>query len=343
MNFIILMLAAYTAYYAYKSSSPVHFAGATALLAAGFTYNSDMGVGGLIWLLVEHWGRLLVFAALGYGVAYWALGKQGKLVARTDAVVDFTEMSVMVGRVLDTENKSTVFSNTSIGKDVLGNLEAKTTHDVRMSHSTWMHDLTAEKDVHYSGSGELQARPGHILGTMSWSGRSLLDINFTTDNVFSVTAGKVHPAASAVMGFIHVLLGALIFPVGLLFPILNPKSEKGFFVKNVAPGTKKMELMHTLLGCVVFLIALGMSGDAIAHQNFGALCVIWAAVYVILTVTYHRLATAVKARYLELLDKGEYELRALYSQAEAKYTARAAAQNVVAEQVVSTVALAPFV
>src|SRR5690606_10351345 len=126
------------------------------------------------------------------------------------------------GRVLDTRTSRDVYSTTHVSRDSTGNLNSHTTHDVVVSHNTWLHDLNNDVDVNYSGSGSIKARPGHVLGTMSYKGSSCIDVNYSTGTIYTV-----NKASKSILGSIFVagfggVLGFFFFPIMMLVVLFRP-------------------------------------------------------------------------------------------------------------------------
>ncbi|MBM5458635.1 hypothetical protein H8F21_13780 [Pseudomonas sp. P66] len=333
MTIFLMLLAVFCAYMAFKRLSPLGFAGAAVVFIFGLAYEAGGSLlGTFLFLVHEKLPPTAIIAAVAYGLSYGVLVLLGKKkFGRTSAPSDATSkmlkgMNVVVGRVLDTRSRSTVYTDVSIGRNAFGNLEANTYHDVQVSHSTWLHDLNTGRDVHYAGNGELRARPGHILGTVSWRGRSLIDHNFSTGMTYSVPPDTTSVFSSAIWAGILVVFGWAIFPIAaLMSPLvwagwLNWNGHGGFFVRNVAPGTHRIEAVMTYIGGLAYLIAVPIvlkSGDFVGPATF------W--LYAALLALHQFVVRASHKRQTALMKVAASEIHRLYKEAEEKHQARAAA------------------
>lgn len=335
MSIIIFLAAAAVAFIGYKRVLPLCFSGAAFLFFLGMKYDSGAGLfGSAAWLIHAGGVQMPATLAVIYAVVFVVFKVMGKkrpdtLSKDLDPTKMLNGMGLLVGRVLDSQSKSTVFTDVSIDRNVFGGLEANTSHEVQISHSTWLHDLNNDIDVHYAGSGELQVRSGHILGTMSWRGRSLIDINYSTGKVFAVPADSTNPIASAVQAGLMVLFGWAVFPLGLL---LSPfvwmgwitwRGNGGFIMNALVPGSHRIEAIFIYGGAVAyaaFLLALKHNHDP------NQLIPIWICLYVVLFIMHQLVARAIKVRHVALIAKGKEELNRLYEAAGAKHKARAAAK-----------------
>lgn len=328
MGFIILLLTAAAGYAAFKRKSAPAFAGVGALAAFWLSYESGVDLIYNIEIITSYrWPWLLIGAAIGYvGCSVWLRGKSGRTVFG-DSANALDDMQLLVGRVLDTRTNHTVFSNTHIQQNAFGNLESHTSHDVQVSHNTWLYDINRDTDVTYSGNGNLQARPGHIFGTMSWKGRSFLDINYSTNKKFVDTGTKYHPVASLVWGAILVVFGWAMFPLfALMSPLvwagwINWNGNGGIYTKNVVPGSHKIEALLTYGGGLIYLAAFAlMMTQRRSDDILTALIVGYAA----LTALHYFVVKKIAQSQEALIKRGEAELDKLHASGMARQNARAA-------------------
>lgn len=338
MSFIIFLLTVAAGYAAFKRKSALAFAGAGALAAFWFIYESEIDLMYNIEIVTSYrWPWLAIGAAIGYvGFSIWQRGKSGRTVFG-DSTNALDDMQLLVGRVLDTRTNHTVFSNTTVQQNAFGNLESHTSHDVQVSHNTWLYDINRDTDVTYSGNGNLQARPGHIFGTMSWKGRSFLDINYSTSKKFVDTGTKYHPVASLVWGGILVAFGWAMFPLfALMSPLvwagwINWNGNGGIYTKNVVPGSHKIEALLTYGGGLIYLAAFAfMMTQRRSDDILTALIVGYAA----LTALHYFVVKKIAQSQEELIARGETELDKLYASGMARQNARAAAEAQAAQAAV---------
>lgn len=328
MGFIIFLLAVAAGYFAFKRQSKAGFAGAGLLAAIWFAYEPNVNLGYNLQIVFSYrWPFLIVGAAIGYvASAIWLRHKAGRSIFG-DSSNPLDDMQLLVGQVLDTKSNHTVFSDVHVRENVFGGLESHTTHDVRVSHNTWLYDINRDTEVSYSGSGDLQARPGHIFGTMSWKGRSFLDINYSTGKKYVDRGTAFHPVASLVWGGILVVFGWAMFP---LFALMSPlvwagwlkwNGNGGIYTKNVVPGSHKIEALLTYGGGVIYLLALTYM---VTQRNGGGVVPALIVGYGALAALHYYVVKKIAQSQAELLTRGEAELDTLYASGMARQKARAA-------------------
>lgn len=335
MSFIIFILCAVAAYQAYKRRSPLGFAGTGALLVLAWNYEPYGSlVENLLNAMLGYTLTLAVAAAVMGGGSYLYFKSKGQLRPKSGLFGrdDMSDMYLLVGRVLDTKTSSTVFSDTRITQNAFGQLDSHTSHDVVVTHSTWVHDLNNDVDVNYSGSGTLMARPGHILGTMSYKDRSFLDINFTTNKTFLVSPSTTNIVVSVAWAIALVLMGWAMFPlIALVSPLawsgkIKMAGNGGTWTKAVVPGSHRIEAVLTYGGGIAYLLTL--YAFSALWQNNGTATGYMTAIgvlFAVLVALHQYVVRKVEPLHLALLDKGKAELNRLYKEAEVKHAARAAA------------------
>lgn len=336
MNFLILIACAFVAYKSYKAKSPLGFAGAGALLGLAYAYEGWMGFFQNIFIAVAYRSPLLIVpAAIAFGGSYAYFKGKGQLrpsgrkfsLKRPDDLT--TDMKLMVGRILDTKNSHVVLSDTHVHQNAMGHLDSYTTHDVRVSHNTWLYDINQDKDVNYSGSGTLQARAGHILGTMSWKRQSFLDINFSTDSSYSVSKTPTSLLVSLIWGGLLIIFGPIIFP---LFMLLSPivwagwlkwNGEGGLFSKHLLPSTYRLEAILVYGGGLAYVIAaIAMS---MPPRSSESVLTVLACLFGVFTYLHQYVVKNLAKEHDELLAKGRQELQRLYTAGLARQAAKAGA------------------
>ncbi|MGE8405549.1 MAG: hypothetical protein ACN6QH_00725 [Pseudomonas sp.] len=335
MAFVFFLLSIAAGYAAFKRKSPLGFAGAGALLAFWYEFlAADSLIENFGYILIYRWLSLALCAAIGYVGLTLYLKKKGQLPQRKRSIFGesddvMADMQLLVGRVLDTRSNRTVFSDTHVTQNAFGNLDTYTTHDVQISHNTWLHDINNDVDVTYSGNGDLQARPGHIFGTMSWKGRSFLDVNYSTNKKFTLQGGKAHPLASLVWGVLLVVFGWVMFPLGaVMSPLvwagwIGWNGGGGMWSKHIVPGSHKSEALLTYGGCLIYL--LGVMYVA-SHRGAGDSFVTALGVgCVALSALHYYVTSKIAQSQHELLVRGEAELDRLYTAGMARQKARAEA------------------
>lgn len=335
MTLLIILAAVFCGIKAFKQKNPVWASGAAALLYYGLWYWRFGEIfAALNYIIYSEILTLAVIVAVTYGVTWAVFGKMKHEKAEA-AIAQETGtlqgMSLLVGRILDTRSKDTVFTDVSIGRDVFGGLEATTSHEVQVSHSTWLQDLTTGKEVHYAGSGELRARAGHILGTMSWRGKSLIDINFSTEKVYTVQAVNPHPIASAFWAGALMVFGWALFPLFVLMSplvwlgLINWRNGSGAYIDTVAPGTHRLEAIMTYGGALAYAITLY---QLFSHHNgsFNPLPII-VILFAVLFGLHQFVVRAARKRQIALIETGKSELGRIYREAADKQASQHAAQT----------------
>ncbi|MCK1789000.1 hypothetical protein [Pseudomonas violetae] len=336
MSFIIFILCAVAAYQAYKRRSPLGFAGTGALLVLAWNYEPYGSlVENLLNAVLGYTLTLAVAAAVMGGGSYLYFKSKGQLRPKSGLFGrdDMSDMYLLVGRVLDTQTSSAVFSDTRLTRNAFGQLDTQTSHEVVVTHNTWVHDLTNDVDVNYSGSGTLKARPGHIVGTMSYKGRSFLDINFSTNNTYLVTPLTKSIILSAVIAIGLILLGWVVFPVfALVSPLvwsghLKMAGNAGIWTKAVVPGSHRVEALMTYGGGIIYLLLMPIAFSVLWKMNATppAYVTTIGVLFAVLVGLHQYVVRKVEPLHLALLDKGKAELNRLYKEAEVKHAARAAA------------------
>ena len=235
---------------------------------------------------------------------------------------DLSQMWLVVGRVLDTKTSRDVYSNTHVTRDAAGKLNSYTTHDVVVSHSTWLHDLNKDVDVNYSGSGSIQARPGHILGTMSYKGFSCMDINYSTGNVFSIKKVSNNFFGSLLQATVFFVFGFIALPVFLLLLVFRP----GLALFGGVPGAFKTNLTFMLLAAAIYLVMvflfLSVTQGNLDPSSFGICLGVAFFCYVAL---FQKWMAILHKRDVVILEAGKKALDQLYEAAMVKEAARSAA------------------
>lgn len=346
MSILIFLLCAAGAYQAFKRRSPLGFAGVAVLFMIGAKYESALGlVDSFFYIVLPSFLQIAVAAAIAAGAAHLIFKGNGKGKGKGNSNLfgsdDPSDMYLLVGRVLDTKTSSTVFSDTRVTQNAFGQLDTQTSHELVVTHNTWLHDLNNDIDVNYSGSGSLQARPGHILGTMSYKGRSMLDINFSTNQSFSVQPATTHILVSIIVAIASVLLGWVMFPMSaLLSPLVwwgkfKMHGGGGFFAKAIVPGSHRIEAVFTYGGGIAYLLTffafiLFAMNRAPVSAYFTAVAVL----FMTLVGLHQYVVRKIEPLHLALINKGRAELNRLYKEAEMKHAARAS-EAVVAQAAVA--------
>lgn len=337
MSFLIFIACAFVAFKAYQRKSPLGFAGAGALLGLAFVYEGYMGFfEGILMALMYRSPVLIITAAVAFAGAYFYFKSKGQLqpsarkfsLKRPDDLT--ADMRLVVGRVLDTKSSHVVLSDTHVHQNAMGHLDSYTTHDVRVSHNTWLYDINQDKDVNYSGSGTLQARAGHILGTMSWKRQSFLDINFSTDSSYSVSKTPTSLLVSLIWGGLLIIFGPIIFP---LFMLLSPivwagwlkwNGEGGLFSKHLLPSTYRLEAILVYGGGLAYAIAaMAMS---MPPRSSESVLTVLACLFGVFTYLHQYVVKNLAKEHDELLAKGRQELHRLYTAGMAHQAAKAGAR-----------------
>jgi hypothetical protein len=205
------------AFLAHKRNSTFFTACAAGLLTAAFFYDD--------WYYGWVWYGIVVglIVGLGKGVVH---GVIAEVKADTKEAVSFT-----VGEVISNNNDTFVTTSVSVGRDVFGEAKATTSNQYHSSHTTWIKDLTTGKEVKIGGDGHLEARSGHVVGFARYKGRTMVDVNYTTDFIYSMKAPNV--ALQAVLLIIAgLLLGWVLYPVLVLCLSLQSRWPNTFQPKG---------------------------------------------------------------------------------------------------------------
>ncbi|MCQ4282138.1 hypothetical protein NA633_03360 [Pseudomonas stutzeri] len=325
LGLYLYALIALTIFLAIKYRFWFAFASLGPLLLAAWNFELTNHLSRDISLIVDNLMDYIVAFALG-GAAYSLLAK---LIKGSEHA-----MYLLVGRVLGSDTHNTVFSETRLTQDVFGGVGASTSHDIVVTHNTWLYDLNNDIEVNYSGSGSLPARPGHILGTMAYRGRSLLDVNFTTNKSFSIPPASTSIVMSIVMAFAITLLGWVLFPIFMLAVTLSWLGlfdAKPFFTTAKVPGTDRIEAIFVYaFGVTYGLLFVAFFSLHIEHPL--ALLGMYVAAFIL---AHNLLVRKLVALHTDFIEHGHAELNRLFKEAEAKHTARASAAK--AREVASAV------
>lgn len=332
LSFFILLLCAGAAYKGWAKKSTFWFACAGALLGLSWVYPPYAGVWGPFYAVRYGFLPILILAAVGFGVSKFYFKAKG--IAHDNA--SQPNMTVVVGRVLDTNTSQTVYSNVHVGHDVMGNLSSYTTHNTQLNHNTWLRDLNNDVDVNYSGSGSIQARPGHVLGTMSYDGTSYMDVNYSTGGVFTLPKTVINPFASVVMAVVMVIFGWAFFPVAavacpLVWYIASKSptfTARGMWFSTKGPGSVIAETILTYGGGILYGVCAFGVLQALEDENgttaIVSLCTLIAGLFIL-----HQYAARLKfKREVALYRAGRTELDKLYETGMTKDAARAPAGTV---------------
>lgn len=312
MKAILLLFCVIAALFAYKKRTPTSIAIVIGLAAATWQcsrwYDSYMDI---------LWTGLLVGGVCYVGLRVFMRNRFAPTPNASQPTQVADEMKLILGRVLDTKSSSQVFSDTHLGRDVFGNLDSYTTHEVVTSHNTWLYDLNRNIETNYSGAGSLKARPGHIIGTMSWKGTSFLTINYSTNTQAMATAPNTSLLGALIMGGAFVLLGWAMFPVfALLAPLTWMKVLKwrggGLFTDYELPGTRRYDAIAVYLGGLVYIAFVAAVINGATHNSdIGTLFVCAFVFYVLL---FQWVMRALKSKFDVLIAQGKQELNARYEQ-----------------------------
>ena len=313
MNIIMYLLFFGAAFLAYKRRSTLFIACAAGLLTAAVVYHLDP------------WDNLWVMAGVIVGLIVGLVkrvvnGVVAGLKADTKEAVSFT-----VGEVISNSNNTSVTTNVSVGRDAFGDAKATTSHQYHSSHTTWVKDLTTGKESKIGGDGHLEARSGHIVGFARHNGRTMMDVNYTTENVFSMKAPNVAiQAAAAIIG--GLLLGWVLYPVYLLSTVLQSlwpnawRPKNGGIITAGFAGSVSYDKLYILGGCLCYglaplVLAVGM-GSTASFIIAGLLLFVGIVVLPIYCLV------KLRARHAELMIYCKQQLDRIYNQAKAQSAAR---------------------
>lgn len=325
MNIIIGLVGLVAAILAYKRKSDIGFAfvGVIFMFWLGHQQGNDL------WGTVELVFRFnLLYVALSAAAAFLLgrvaihLGEKAKSEKKSERDGVLKGMSLVVGRILQTNSNTTVLTDVNLTRNVFGGLQADTTHDVQVTHNTWLRDLNTNREVNYTGSGQLRARVGHIFGTMSWRGDSLIDHNFSTGRTYSAQATSTNIILSVIFSLVMIIFGWALFPI---FALASPLVWAGLmrwkggaiYLDRAIPGVNRLESIFTYGGGVIYLAVWlylfnyqrGSVDDFIAAGSI---------VFVALVALHQYVVRTAKTRHDALITAGNAELARLYHKAEYK-------------------------
>lgn len=313
MKILMYLLFFGAAFLAYKRHSPVLIACAAALFTAAFAYEP--------W--DDSWSWL--WSALIVGIGVMALrgvvnGILTELKTDNKEAVAFT-----IGQIISNSNDTLVTTSVSVGRDAFGDAKATTSHQYHSSHTTWIKDLSTGKEAKIGGDGHLEARSGHVVGFARYKGRTMMDVNYTTENAFSMKGPHV-VAQAAVVIVGGLLLGWVLYPVYLLFTVLQSRWPNTWRPKNGGmitagfAGSAGYDKLYTLGGCLcyglAFLALLGGMGSVSSLILAGLLLI--AGVVVLPVYCLIKL----RARHAELMLYCKQQLDMLQSQVQARSAAQ---------------------
>lgn len=325
MNIIIGLVGLVAAIVAFKRKSDIGFAfvGVVFMFWLGYQQGND------IWGTVELVFRFnLLYVALSAAAAFLLgrvaihLAEKAKSGRETGGDGVLRGMSLMVGRILQTNSNTMVFTDVNLTRNAFGGLQANTTHDVQVTHNTWLHDLNTNREVNYTGSGQLKARVGHILGTMSWRGDSIIDHNFSTGRTYAAQATSTNIFLSAIFSLAMTAFGWALFPV---FALASPLVWAGFmrwrggalYLDRAIPGVNRLEAIFTYGGGAIYLVSWLYLFNY--HRGyFNDFVAVGSIVFVALIVLHQYVVRAAKTRHDALVAAGNAELARLYQKAEHK-------------------------
>lgn len=329
MTILLSILAAVVAYQAFKRMSPAGMAIAVVIGLCSYQSLFSPFMETIELVFINNLGNLIIICAIAYSAAYLFF-KKVYLKFQAGAQESWvSDMRVVVGRVLDTKTNTTVYSSVNIGRDSLGGVSGYTSHDVEVTHNTWLLDLNTGREVNYSGGGEMRARPGHVLGTMSWKGRNLIDRNFNTGQVFYPQKTSTNIFVSMLWSAMLVLFGVILFPVlCFMAPMVwlgwfAWNGNAGVFVNNVAPGFHKIEAGLIYGGGLIYLVAWAIVMWR-GNDTLGLIPPVAFILFVLYVSAHQYVARTVVKRYETLIELGKAEIDRQYQLAEEKHRAAAA-------------------
>lgn len=330
MGLAFILLSVVLAVIGYKRKVAYWWGGAGAMLWFAWCIGSD-DVYFSFWnvLSVMSYGALygnglyllacMLTGFIGFKV-YLKLTGQG---VRTESTAN-SSMWLVVGRVVDTQTTETVLSRTHVSRDAFGNIGSHTSHDVYLNHNTWLHDLNSGTEVNYSGSGRLAARPGHVIGTMSWGGMSFLDINYSTKRIFKLPCTSTNPFFALLMALGSLAFGFVLFPVMMaMVPlswkgVVTMKGGGGALSQPMAPGAREIEWQWLLASSAVYLVGALSIFSALQARSWGIAVGLLGVVFVCLYGLMQYALCRKKKQELALMAEGERLLDELYESGMAK-------------------------
>lgn len=227
-----------------------------------------------------------------------------------------------VGRILETKSDKTVLTDVHISTDASGLYTSSTTQDIRVSHNTWMLDLVTNREYNYAGNGELKARAGHVLGTMTWHGRSLMDVNFTTGNTHTIDPPSTNPIISFVFALMMLSFGWALFPLMALMSPLAWLSSNGRFgalyLKNPLPDIQHLEAILTFVGGAIYLDSFYYLFNYLQPVSLDVFSLTAGLVFIVIFALHQYVMRACKSKHSDIMDVGSAQLAKIFSQVEQK-------------------------
>lgn len=251
------------------------------------------------------------------GIAH---GVIAEVKADTQESVSFT-----VGEIISNSNDTLVTTSVSVGRDAFGEAKATTSNQFHSSHTTWIKDLVTGKEARIGGDGHLEARSGHVVGFARHKGRTMMDVNYTSENVFSMKAPNVAiQGAALIVG--GLLLGWVLYPVLMLMLVLQSRwpntwqPKGGGTITAGFAGSAGYDKMYVFGGglCygLAFLVIVAGMGSASSLIFAGLLFVAGVVALPIYCLV------KLRARHAQLMSYCKQQLDRIYNRVKAQSTAQ---------------------
>ncbi|MNE44502.1 hypothetical protein D3C80_1387330 [compost metagenome] len=182
------------------------------------------------------------------------------------------------------------------------------------------------KEAKIGGDGHLEARSGHVVGFARYKGRTMMDINYTTEKVFAMKGPNVAiNAAIIILG--GLLLGWVLYPVMLLCTLLASRWPNTWSPKGggaITPGFAGSAL-HDKLYIVGGFLCYGLAFLTVVGGHGAASSFILAGLLLVVGVVVLPVYCLIKLRdrHAQLMIYCEQQLDRLLSEAKARSAARA--------------------
>lgn len=158
--------------------------------------------------------------------------------------VDTSAMSFNYGKIVSAATGFYTTSEVVVGKDVFGNASASTINTVHETHKYWIHDEAQNREIKFTGVGEVPGREGHTIGVASVNGESKFEWNFTIGQTYSTKRPQSPLLQSLFLTFVFFFFGCVMVPLALIVRWGNktlPTAGGWAF-----PGGSNIDLMATL-------------------------------------------------------------------------------------------------
>jgi len=155
-------------------------------------------------------------------------------------------------------NRTIMYSTTSTNAFGQRSTSYDTQNYTLRKYSGWVKKLSDGREQKISGTGSIDARPGHTVALATYNGLNLLEINYTTGTVFNRknTDGFFMHLFRA---FGYTLLGFFLLPIHILVSLIEFAANKHmpnvFNNSEGLPAARTANLIFGLVGLAMWATA----------------------------------------------------------------------------------------